>query len=395
MQNGSYRDTWAEISLDAIKDNVKAFKNHIQSNTKFMAVIKADGYGHGAIEIAREALDAGADYLAVALLDEAIRLRHAQIDAPLLVLGYTGISSVEALEDAIDRDITLTVFTEDVARKIVETADKRKKAARVHIKVDSGMNRIGIKEKEKVLELAQILQSEYVHIEGIFTHFADADNTDSAYTEKQFEQFLKVTRFLEDHGIDIPIKHCCNSAGTIAYPQMHLDMVRVGISLYGLYPSEHLRENITLKQVMSFRTKPVLIKTVDAGEPISYGCTYIPESKVKVATIPVGYADGFTRALSNKGNVTVNGKRAPIVGRICMDQSMIDVSDIKDVNEENVFTIFGDPGDGFISLAEVAEQLHTIHYEIVCLIGKRVPRVYIKDGKVVKAKGQLNGTFCQ
>ncbi|WP_085994550.1 alanine racemase [Oceanobacillus senegalensis] len=389
MLNGSYRDSWVEISLDAVQENVKAFKRHVHPNSKFMAVIKADGYGHGAKEIADAAIEAGADYLGVALLDEAIQLRHADIDAPILVLGYTGISTSSALETAINENITLTVFTESIAEQVVHKAEKLKKMARVHIKVDSGMHRVGLKDKEKVLALVGRLKSPYVHIEGIFTHFADADNTDSTYTEKQYHHFKDVIDYLEKNSINIPIKHCCNSAGTIAYPNMHMDMVRVGISLYGLYPSEHLRETIPLTQAMSFKTKPVMIKTVECGEPISYGCTFAPERNSIIATIPVGYADGFTRALSNKGNVTVKGERAPIVGRICMDQSMIDVSHIKDVDEDDVFTIFGEPSEGFIGLAEVADQLQTIHYEIVCLIGKRVPRIYIKNGETMKVKGLL------
>ncbi|RKQ33558.1 alanine racemase [Oceanobacillus halophilus] len=381
MVTDSYRDTWVEVSLDSIQGNVKAFKKHLNPGSKFMAVIKADGYGHGAKEIGEAALEAGADYLAVALLDEAIRLRQSGIQAPILVLGYTG--STKAFEDAIQNNITLTVYTDDSAGQIRSIAENLKQTVHVHIKIDSGMNRIGIKEKEKVLELAQSLESNYVDLEGVFTHFADADNTDSSYTKKQFSHFTTVCNYLEENGFTIPLKHCCNSAGTIAYPDMHMDMVRVGISLYGLYPSEHLREKIALKQAMSFKTKPVMIKKVEAEEPISYGCTFKPKETSIIATIPVGYADGFTRALSNKGNVTVKGKKAPIVGRICMDQSMIDVSGIQNVNEQEVFTIFGEPNDGFISLAEVADQLGTIHYEIVCLIGSRVPRVYIKNGKIV------------
>ncbi|WP_068674104.1 alanine racemase [Oceanobacillus sp. Castelsardo] len=382
MAAGSYRDTWVEISLDALKSNVKAFKDYISQKTKLMAVVKADGYGHGAVEVAQAALKEGADYLAVALLDEAIQIRKAQINAPILVLGYTGISTEAAIKDAINSNITLTVFTKEMAEEIVKTAEQLKKLAKVHIKIDSGMNRIGIRKKEEALEFASLLKSDHVQIEGIFTHFADADNIDSTYTDKQFNHFMSVINYLGENGIHIPIKHCCNSAATIAYPNMHLDMVRVGISLYGLYPSEHLKEKIKLIQVMSFKTKPVLIKNVDTGEPISYGCTFSPQRLSKIATIPVGYADGFTRALSNKGNVTVKGKRAPIVGRICMDQSMIDITEIPHVSKEDIVTIFGEPSEGFIPLDEVAEQLQTIHYEIVCLIGKRVPRVYIEKDKV-------------
>lgn len=390
MTIGSYRDTWAEISLDAIANNVKMFKKYIRSNTKLMAVVKADGYGHGAVEVAKAALEAGANYLAVAFLDEAIQLRDAGIEVPLLVLGYTGIHSEEAIQTAINKNIVLTVFTEEIAREIVQVAEKLKKVAKVHMKIDTGMHRIGVKKKEDALHLAKKLQSSYVEIEGIFTHFADADNPDdTTYTEKQFSHFEMVVSYLADHGFHIPIKHCCNSAGTIAYPHMHLDMVRVGISLYGLYPSDHLREKIDLVQVMSFHTKPIFIKQLQAGDTISYGCTYTPDEEKVVATIPVGYADGFNRRLSNKGHVTVKGKRVPIVGRICMDQSMIDITTLEEMKEDETVTIFGDPMEGYISLGEVADQLDTIHYELVCLIGKRVPRVYVKNGEIQTSKGLL------
>ena len=384
MRHGSYRDTWAEVSLDAIEQNIKAFRNYIQPQSKLMAVVKADAYGHGAVEVAKSAIDAGADYLAVALLDEAIQLRQAGIRFPVLVLGYT---VPEAAEEAIRNDITLTVYTQDVAESIEKAADKLGETTRIHIKIDSGMNRIGIKTKAGALDLIQSIQSQHVIVEGIFTHFADADNPDPTYTMKQFEYFTKLIDYLEKHNISIPIQHCCNSAGTIAYPKMHLDMVRVGVSLYGLYPSDHLQSKISLRQAMSFKTKPVMIKTVEANQPISYGCTFSPESQSKIATIPVGYADGFSRSLSNKGNVTVHGVRVPIVGRICMDQAMIDVTGIEELNQNDVITIFGDPHDGYISMKEVADQMNTIHYETACLIGRRVPRVYIEGGKIVKEKG--------
>lgn len=388
MSYGSYRDAWAEISLDAVQHNVKTFLKHLKPDTKFCAVVKADGYGHGAIEVAQAALDAGAAYLAVAFLDEAIELRNAGITAPILILGFT---PKEAVKEAILNDITLTVFTRDVLEKISQVAEEHEKLARVHIKIDTGMTRIGVNHKEEALELVTSIHSDFVELEGIFTHFADADSTDPTYTYQQYKKFTEVINLFEENQIHIPIKHCCNSAATIAFPEMHMDMVRVGISLYGLYPAEHLKEKLpSLKQVMSLKTKPVFVKTVDAGQPISYGCTFAPERKSIIATIPIGYADGFSRSLSNKGHVTVKGERAPIVGRICMDQSMIDVTDIRDVHTDDVVTIFGDVNDGFISLDEVAEQMGTIHYETTCLIGKRIPRVFIKNGVIQGVKSLLN-----
>jgi alanine racemase len=216
-----------------------------------------------------------------------------------------------------------------------------------------------------------------VHVEVIFTHFSDADNEDPTYTEQQFHHFLSVVEEVEKLHGKIPIIHCCNSAATISFPHMHLDMVRVGISLYGLYPGEHMKEWISLKHVMSLKTEPVMIKTVNPGEPISYGRSYEPEQPIEVATVPIGYGDGLPRALSNQGHVVINGQRCPVVGKVCMDQTMIDVSSVPNSSRNGVYTFFGDPKDEQISLEEVADQLHTIHYEIICQIGPRVPRTYV------------------
>lgn len=378
MKRESLRDTWVEISLDAIAENVKAFRNHMNQTSKLLTVVKADGYGHGAVEVSKTAIASGADGLGVALLDEALELRQAGITVPLLVLGYT---KPEAVEQALEQDITLTVYREDSIDAITKASEKLGKKAKIHLKIDSGMTRIGIQTKEEALDFVKRINQEQIEIEGIFTHFADADNPNDAYTRKQFEAFLKVTTYLEEHGYKIPIRHCCNSAGTIAYPEMHLDMCRVGISTYGLYPEEHLKKLISLTQAMTFQTKPVQIKEVSAGQSISYGRTFTPERTSQIATLPLGYADGLSRHLSNRGEVTVKGKRAPIVGRICMDQTMIDVTDIHQIKEADVVTIFGEEGKGYISLDEVASILDTIHYEIVCLIGKRVPRIYTSEAK--------------
>ncbi|GLO67928.1 alanine racemase [Oceanobacillus kimchii] len=386
MIQGSYRETWTEVSLDAIYHNVTAFKNHIDHHTKLMAVVKADGYGHGAVEVAQESLKAGADYLAVAILDEAIQLRDSGIDTPLLVLGYT---HPDGLRTAIEQQISLTVFTKEGAEQVKIAAESLQMTARVHLKIESGMNRIGIATKEEAVDVAKTLHSSFVILEGAFTHFADADNTDPAYTEMQFHRFNQIISYLRTY-CHIPIVHCCNTAGTIAYPDMHLDMVRVGIGLYGLYPETHLKELIDLKQAMSLKTKPVYVKTVDKDTAISYGLTFTTERKSVIATMPIGYADGFSRLLSNRGNVVINGEHAPIVGRICMDQSMIDVTDIvEDVSLNDVITIFGEPSEGYIAMEEVANLMGTIHYETACLIGKRVPRIYMSHNEVVNYRGLM------
>ncbi|GIO24615.1 alanine racemase [Oceanobacillus sp. J11TS1] len=376
MITTSFRDTWVEVSLQALAFNVKHLKQHIRKGSRFMAVVKADGYGHGAVPIAEEALDNGADYLGVAFLDEALRLREAGITAPILLLGYTPAHSVYK---AVEQDITMTVYSHETIEAIRQAAETLRKKAKIHIKVDTGMTRIGVRTAEEALYLCQALDQKELEVEGIFTHFAEADNAESSdYTYKQFETFQYIYQVLEAKGYTIPIKHCCNSAATIAYPEMHLDMVRVGVSLYGLYPEPHLKEMLPLKQVMSLKTKPVLIKRVPAGESVSYGRTYTTTKDTKVATLPIGYADGLSRLLSNQGHVTIHGEECPIIGRVCMDQTMVDVSEIEDIKENTIVTIFGDPRDGYISLDTVAAQMQTIHYETVCLIGKRVPRKYVR-----------------
>lgn len=376
MITTSFRDTWAEVSLQALAFNVKQFKQHIRKEARFMAVVKADGYGHGAVPIAEEALTNGADWIGVAFLDEALALREAGITAPVLLLGYT---PAHAVHKAIEQDVTLTVYSQETIEAICQAAKTLHKKAKVHIKVDTGMTRIGIRSAEEAIDLYQALDQEEIEVEGIFTHFAEADNGESSdYTYQQFESFQQVYQAVEAEGYKIPIKHCCNSAGTIAYPEMHLDMVRVGVSLYGLYPEPHLKEILPLKQVMSLKTKPVLIKTVPAGQSISYGRSYTTKEETKIATLPIGYADGFSRLLSNQGHVTIRRKECLIVGRICMDQAMVDVSNVDDVHANDIVTIFGEPSEGYISLDVVAKQMQTIHYETVCLIGKRVPRKYVK-----------------
>ncbi|OIJ08530.1 alanine racemase [Anaerobacillus arseniciselenatis] len=377
MNNESYRDTWTEISLSAIYENTHTFKNHISKRTKLMAVVKADGYGHGAVEVSNTALKAGADYLGVAILDEAIALREAGISAPILVLGYTPIRSIET---AVQNNISLTVYSMEVLKKVNTISSKLNKITKIHIKVDTGMGRVGVTSKEEALSLAEMAEeAPYVHLEGLFTHFANADSNDDNYTDQQFSSFQNVIRYLKNHHIEIPIKHCCNSAATICNQNMHLDMVRVGISLYGLYPSNDVKNTgFPLKQAMHFKTKVSAVKQVPAGRMISYGCTFSTDKTTNIATIPVGYADGLSRLLSNKGQFLIKNKQVPIIGRICMDQTMLDVTHLPTIDTETEVTIFGSSDTSFISIDEVADHMGTINYEVVCLIGKRVPRVYLK-----------------
>ncbi|MFD0679184.1 MULTISPECIES: alanine racemase [unclassified Paenibacillus] len=378
MQTISYRDTWVEISLDAIIHNAKTFKSSLHEKCRFMAVVKADGYGHGAVEVASAAISAGADYLGVAFLDEALQLRNAGIDGPILILGYTPLHSVET---AIKHDITMTVFSADVLEEVIVCSKRLQHYARIHLKIDTGMSRVGVSTIEEAFMLAsKTVSSRFVSLEGMFTHFADADNEDQSYTRQQFQLFNYFIDELEKRHIHIPIKHCCNSAAAMKTPEMHLNMVRIGISLYGLLPSEQLRsDRHPILQAMGFKTKISALKTVPANHPVSYGCTFKPNKDSRIATIPVGYADGLSRLLSNKGYVLVHGQRVPIIGRICMDQTMIDVTSVSHVLVGDEVTLFGWSEESLLPVDELADCMNTINYEVVCSIGKRVPRVYVRN----------------
>jgi alanine racemase len=372
----SYRDTWAEISVDAIQHNTKQFKKYIGESVNLMAVVKADGYGHGAVHVAKAAIEAGADFLAVAILDEAIELRESGITEPILVLGYTPIRSIR---QAIIAGVDLTVFTEDVLDEVIFQAEQLQTTVSIHLKIDTGMTRIGVQTREEALSLTKkATGSPNVFLKGIFTHFANADSEDPSYTLLQFERFQSVLSFLEDHHLSIPLKHCCNSAGTMNFPEMHLDMVRVGIALYGLYPDASLKNHpISLCQAMTLKTKIAALKTVSETQPISYGCTYTPSSGSVIATLPIGYADGLSRLLSNRGQFLLQEQKVPVVGRVCMDQTMIDVSSVSACQHGDEVIIFGGNGEAFQSVDEIAHIMGTINYEVVCLIGKRVPRIYL------------------
>jgi alanine racemase len=371
----SYRDTWAEVSLEAIKHNTEEFKKYIGECVGLMAVVKADGYGHGAVPVAKAAVEAGADYLAVAILDEAIELREAGITEPILVLGYTPTRSIR---QAVIAGVDITVFSEEVLDEIILQSDALQKTVSIHLKIDTGMTRIGVQTREEALVLAtKAVASRFVVLKGIFTHFANADSEDPSYTQQQFERFRSITSYLDDNGISIPLKHCCNTAGTMNFPEMHLDMVRVGIGLYGLYPDVSLKEHpISLQQAMTLKTKIAWLKKVVKSQPISYGCTYTPSTKRIIATLPIGYADGLSRQLSNCGQFLVHGQKVLVAGRVCMDQTMIDVTSVPSYQQGDEVIIFGGNGEAFQSVDEIALLMGTINYEVVCLIGKRVPRIY-------------------
>lgn len=380
--------TWAEVDLDAIAHNIREIRKITNPSAKIMAVVKADAYGHGFLEVTRTLLDNGADRLAVAVLQEGKQLRSRGVTVPILILGA---SMEEDIEDLINFDITPNVFTYEFAKELSYAAEKHDKVVKIHIKVDTGMSRIGFVATENndaiVDEIVKISQLPYIETEGIFSHFSTSDEYDDSYTRLQFARFMDVIGKLEKRGVHIPIKHICNSAGIMMYPEMHLDMVRPGVILYGMYPSSEVdKSKLDLKRAMSLRSRITLVKTVEAGRGISYGKEYVTDKPTRVATVPIGYADGYLRKLAHGGMMIVRGKKVPIIGRICMDQCMIDVTDIPDCERGDEVIIFGTEG---VTIDDLADWLETINYEVACVIGKRIPRIYTKGGKTVKMLNYL------
>jgi alanine racemase len=384
------RAAWAEVDLDALAHNIREVRRLAQKGALVTAVIKADGYGHGAKKIAQTLLDNGADRFAIAVLDEGIELRRAGFRVPILVLGYT---DKERAEEVLANDLEQAVYSWELAEALSAEAVKQGKTAKLHIKVDTGMGRIGLQPNEDSVQLIKkISQLPNVAIEGIFTHFAVADAVDKEYTKGQYEKFNWICDRLEKENVKINVRHCGNSATIIDLPDMHLNMVRAGIMLYGLKPSDEVMlDRLELKQVMSLKVRISHVKEIEAGQSVSYGRRFIAERKSKIASLPIGYADGYTRMLSGKAEALVKGIRVPVVGRICMDQCMIDVTGIDDVNVGDEVVLFGKQNGNFIHIDELADKLGTINYEIVCMISKRVPRVYIKDGKIVDVQNYVIG----
>ena len=379
-----YYRVYADIDLDAIYENVKNAKALLKKDTKMMAIVKADGYGHGAVEVARQ-IDELVDAYGVAILEEGIELRKAGFTKPILILGYTPKPLYPAM---ILNDIATAVFTMEMAKEISDTAVAMHKNANIHIKLDTGMSRIGFsitKESKETIE--QIAKLPGIEIKGCFSHFARMDEKDKTKANEQFAKFTKMVNALEKDGVDLGIRHISNSAGIMEAPEVQMDMVRNGICLYGLYPSEEVqKERLPLKPAMELKAYVSYVKTLEPGVEIGYGGTYTTTKKTRVATIPVGYADGYPRCLSGKGSVLIHGKKAPILGRVCMDQFMVDVTDIDNVCIGDRVTLFGKDGDSCITIEEISAMAYSFNYEFVCDIGKRIPRVYYRHGKVIETK---------
>ncbi|MDM5279318.1 alanine racemase [Paenibacillus silvae] len=390
---GQYRPTQVEINLDHLRSNVTAFREALPQRTKFLACVKANAYGHGAVEMARELERLGVDYLSVAFLDEALELRLHGITSPILVLGYTPPEGVAA---AWQHNVTITLFSRDVLEAIrQQDASCFANKLKVHIKIDSGMGRLGLLPGHEAIEFIQEVSSmEHVMLEGMFTHYAKADEQDKTYTLEQYQRFQSVAQTLRDQGCVIPIIHTANSAAAIDTPELSYDMVRVGISLYGLYPSTEVNHQaVKLIPVLTLKTKAVLVKTLPPHWGISYGTRYFTQGNERIATLPIGYADGFSRMLTGKAQVLVRGRRVPVVGTICMDQCMVSLQSFAQEAEEiqagEEVVLIGHQLDGVITASEVADQLGTIDYEVICMMAHRIPRVYIRDGEVVARMNPL------
>ena len=387
-EKGSIYRIYSRIDLDALKHNVDRIKQCKSKNAMLMGVVKAGAYGHGADVLAHELETMGFDWFAVATADEGIELRNSGVEKPILVLGYC-----DALQypELIEWDITPTIYSYEMAEALNQVAKAAGKVVNIHIKIDTGMGRIGFLVEDQTIESIRMINAmENIHIQGLFTHFACADMMDKKHVEQQIEKFHWIIEELDKVGVSAEICHCSNSASIMELPSEHMNMVRAGIILYGLYPSDEVDKNsLDLRPVMSLYSHVVHLKEVAEGVSIGYGATYVTKKATRVATIPVGYADGYPRSLSNKASVLIRGQRAPIIGRICMDQFMVDVTDIEDVAMGDVVTLVGNDGDEILSVEEVAEMAGSFNYEFICDVSWRVPRVYCKNGSVIRIVNNL------
>ena len=378
------RDTRAVVDLDCVREAMSGIRGLVGKDVEIMAIVKADGYGHGAVKVAKTALQSGAGSLGVAYPQEGAELRKSNIDVPILVLGLTPPDDPGAIDTVIKHGLTQTISDTELPKALNAAASKTK-IVTVHVKVDTGMGRIGIKPGD-VFEFLSFLDGlKNIEVEGIYTHFPSADEADTQFTNRQIDIFLDLINQLKKNGISIPKTHMANSGGILAHPKSHLTTVRAGIILYGLYPSKEVEKTIKLTPAMSLVTKIRLIKKIPKGTSISYGRTFITKGEMTVATLPVGYADGYPRILSNRGHVLVRGRPAPILGRVCMDMTIVDVTNIPEAAFEDEVILFGqqykskEQYQNKISTEQMADWLNTINYEVTCIVGKRVPRVYLNE----------------
>jgi alanine racemase len=388
----SYIRVCAEINLDAVAYNFNSMKENLSPDTKMIAVVKTDAYGHGAIPIARMVQEY--DYIwgfAAATIEEAVMLRKEGITKPILILGFV---FPDAYEEVVKYDIRPAVFKLRMAEQLSEEAVRQGKTVHMHIKLDTGMSRIGLKDNEQSADIVEAISHlPGVELEGLFTHFAKADETDKTSAMGQLARYHAFAKLLEERGIHIPLHHCSNSAGIFDLPEANLDLVRPGVSIYGMYPSDEVNKlAVPISPVMSLKSHVVYVKEIDAGTPVSYGSTFVAEHPMKVATVPVGYGDGYPRSLSNKGWVLIRGQQAPILGRVCMDQFMVDVTHIPEIREGDMVTLIGSDGGREITMEDLGNLSGRFNYELSCDLGKRIPRRFWKDGRVIATQDYFSGT---
>ena len=382
------RRTWAEVDIDALKHNFDVIRDSVDKKSKIMCVIKADAYGHGAVFLGKKKKKMGASMFAVSNIEEAVQLRENGITLPILILGFTPAFMAKTLAD---NNISQAVFSQEYAKELSDFAYENDVTVKIHIKLDTGMSRIGFmyqkiqRDKDSIKQIENVCKMSNLETEGIFTHFAVSDDGEDGKeaTLRQFRCFTDAVNRLITDGFHFNMIHCSNSGAIIDYKQTHFDCVRAGIILYGLSPSSKLEGKLDLQPVMQIKSVIAQVKIVEPDTSVSYGGTFTTDKITKIATVPIGYADGYTRSLSNRAYMTVHGKKAPVIGRVCMDQLMIDVSDIPDVKAGDEVIVIGDGQNNTFSFDEMAQLTGTINYELVCLVGKRVPRVYIHHGKNV------------
>ncbi len=386
-----YDRGYVTINLNAVYNNIVNLKNNTRQGTNVIAVVKTDGYGHGAVPIART-IDELVSAFAVATIDEAINVRRHGITKPVYVIGYTHHSQFQRL---IENEIRCTVFDMETAKQLSGMATKLNKTAYIHIKIDTGMSRIGFKDNDETVDkIIEISRMEGICVEGIFTHFYAADEYDKSRALKQYDRFVNIIDKIEARGLTIPVKHCSNSAAIMEMDNVNLGNVRAGIALYGLMPSDEVdKDAVKLTPALEWKSHVIFVKDIEAGTGVSYGATFVADKSMRIATIPIGYGDGYRRSLSNKGYVLINGKRANIIGRVCMDQFMVDVSGIPNVKIDDEVTLIGRDGDEEISAEEMGKLADTFNYEIVCDISKRMPRVYIYNDKLVGTKDYFSDDY--
>ncbi len=383
-----FRPTWLEIDLDSIVHNIQQFQQLLGPRAEIAAVVKADGYGHGAVEVSRAVVAAGVSYLAVAFLEEGAELRQAGITAPILLLGYTDPAQVPAL---CRYRLIPSIFDLEVARRMSGELVKRDQELPVHVKVDTGMGRLGVRPREAVGFIAGVSRLPGLKLEGVYTHLAAADEENPEFTENQLQRFSRVIESCRSRGINPLLCHAANSAAASAYPESRFNLVRLGISLYGYYPSTVLRVKnfISLRPALSFKSRVVYLKEVPPETAISYGCTYKTVSRSLIATVPVGYGDGYRWNLSNRAWMLIRGQRVPVVGRVCMDHLMLDVTRVEGAKVGDEVVLYGRQGPEEITVEEVAGCLGTINYELLCAISRRVPRLYLRRGEPAAIRESL------